>query len=97
MDTGPVKSVLILEDRMLNTETLGVDIGGVIIDRTNDRTDTSFFQTTICGLQQYQVSLMPYVNSWRNDSEIKYFLSQSVVNAYRTKPCIGLTITVFTI
>ena len=25
------------------TEKLGVDIGGVIIDRANDRTDTSFF------------------------------------------------------
>ncbi len=27
----------------MNTETLGVDIGGVIIDRVNDGTDTSFF------------------------------------------------------
>lgn len=36
----------------MNTETLGVDIGGVIIDRVNDKTDTSFFsdnylQTTV--------------------------------------------------
>lgn len=28
---------------MKQTETLGVDIGGVIIDRINDNTDTSFF------------------------------------------------------
>lgn len=27
----------------MNAETLGVDIGGVIIDRVNDGTDTSFF------------------------------------------------------
>lgn len=27
----------------MQTEVLGVDIGGVIIDRINDRTDTSFF------------------------------------------------------
>lgn len=27
----------------MNRETLGVDIGGVIIDRVNDGTDTSFF------------------------------------------------------
>lgn len=27
----------------MNAEVLGVDIGGVIIDRVNDKTDTSFF------------------------------------------------------
>jgi len=31
------------EDKSITTETLGVDIGGVLIDRVADGTDTSFF------------------------------------------------------